>query len=220
MTTHAIATSGTPVSPDVADGRAGTPGWLDTYAITYAFGILWLAAAIATLGTMKNLSFDAVYDLVLFLPPFVTALCVLLVDRTGSWRTLPWRWLLLAGVAGVTSVISTVLLTPLLVVMFRGGVGRDPRLAGLISAASLVVVAAPMVPSLLGSLRGRRWVRVPVLVAGLAVAALALVMALTPGGPLAAALRLDQAEITMITVSWWLPFYAAAAAFARRIGMA
>jgi hypothetical protein len=55
--------------------------------------------------------------------------------------------------------------------------------------------------------------------AGLALAALTLVMVLTPGGALSSALRPDQAAITMIT-AWWLPFYAATVGYARRMEMA
>ena len=194
--------------------------WLDTYALSYAFGLVWLALAIVLMGTRPLFAFDAVYDLLLVFPPVFTAAFVLLVDRYGTLGSLVWRIPLLATVAGTVSILSTVVLTPLLAYMFRQGVGRDARVTGIISAVSLAVVAWPMAFSIVSGVRARRWVRVAALVAGLAVGTVAMVLALTPGGPLAASLRLDQAEIVMITVSWWLPVFAAASATARRLGMA
>jgi hypothetical protein len=85
---------------------------------------------------------------------------------------------------------------------------------------TLLVVASPMVPVLIASVKRRRIGRALVIVAGLALAGVALAMALAPAGPVASLMRLDQAEITMITVSWWLPFYAATAGFVRRLGLA
>jgi hypothetical protein len=127
---------------------------------------------------------------------------------------------LLAIVAGVASVLSTVVLTPLLVIMFREGVGRDLKVTGLISAVTILIVASPLVFALVSNVRRRRFGRAVVILAGLAVAGVALAMAFDPGGPIASLMRLDQGEVTMITVSWWLPFYAATAAYARRLGLA
>lgn len=218
MTAHAAIQVGH--DPAAVTDRGTTPRWLDTYALSYAFGIAWLVVTLIGLGTQPNLSFTTVYNLLLFLPPVATAICVLLVDPSGTLRSLPFRALVLMTVAGVVSVISTVLLTPLLVVMFRGGVGSDLGLSGLISTISLVVVGSPMAFALVDAARKGRWSWVVVLLLGLGAGGVALAMALAPGGPLASLLRVDQGEILMITVSWWLPWYAAAAAFARRSGMA
>jgi hypothetical protein len=196
------------------------PRFWRTYALTYAIGALWLAAEVVLLGTQATLAFTGVYDALLVLPPLLTALCLLLVDHRGPWRTLPLRVVVLSMVAGVSSVVSTVFLTPLLVLMFHEGVGRSLSATGIVSAVSLVIVASPLVVQLVISGRSRRWLHAGVLVAGIVVAAIALSMALAPAGPLASSLRLDQGEILMITSSWWLPVYAIAAALARRYGMA
>jgi hypothetical protein len=218
MTAHAAIQTGH--EPAVLTREGATPRWWDTYSLAYAFGIMWLAVTLIGLGTQPNLSFNAVYDLLLFLPPVATAICVLIVDPSGTLRSLPFRALVLMTVAGVVSVLSTVLLTPLLVVMFRGGVGHDLGLSGLVSTISLLIVGSPMVFSLVDAVRRGRWAWVVVLALGLCASGVALAMALAPGGPLASLLRLDQGEILMITASWWLPWYAASAAFARRLGMA
>jgi FlaA1/EpsC-like NDP-sugar epimerase len=216
--TAAVPLAGAPAASLEIDGDA--PRLLDTYALAYAFGIVWLALAMLAIGTLPLFAFDGVYDTLLVLPPVATAVCVLLADRRGPLRSLPLHVVLLATVAGVVSVLSTVVLTPLLVIMFREGVGRDLKVTGLISAVTILVVASPLVFALVSNARRRRFGRATVMLAGLAVAGVALAMAFDPGGPIASLMRLDQSEITMITVLWWLPCYAAAAACARHFGLA
>ncbi len=196
------------------------PSFLRTYALTYAIGAAWLAAEFVVLGTQPKYGFGTVYVAALSMPPVLTAICLLLVDRFGSMRTFAWRVLALSIVATTVSVISTVALTPVLILMFRGGVGRSLSATSILSAVSLVVVASPLVIELVVSSRSKRWLHATILVAGLAVVGVALSIALAPTGSLAAAMRLDQGEILMITSSWWLPVYALAAAYARRLGMA
>jgi len=216
MTAHAA--THTDLGVAAIDAEA-TPRWLDTYALTYAFGVMWLAVGLIGIGTQPDGSFNAIYDAFMALPPVATAFCVLLADRSGSMPSLPLRGVVLATVAGVISVISTVLLTPLLVLMFREGVGHSLSLTGLISLITQVVVASPMVFALVSAARRGRWAWVAVLALGLGTGGVAPAMALAPGGSLATLLRVDQSEIMMITVSWWLPVYAATAAFARRLGL-
>ncbi|HEY5467501.1 MAG TPA: hypothetical protein VIK85_00155 [Coriobacteriia bacterium] len=204
--------------PEV-DTQEGPPA-LRTYALGYAIGAIFLAFEIPLLGLQPKYAFDGVYLAAFALPPVLTAFTLLLVDSPGRPRTLPLRALVLFAVTTLASVVSTVLLTPLLVLMFREGVGRSLSATGAVSAVTLAVVAAPLVVELVAASRSRRLLHASVLVAGLAVTAVAFSMALWPTGPLASSMRLDQGELLMITSSWWLPVYALAAAFARRLGMA
>ena len=204
--------------PDV-DTQDGPPA-LRTYALAYAIGIIFLAFEIPLLGLQPKYAFDGMYLAAFVLPPILTAIALLLVDAPGQMRTLPLRALVLFGVAGLASVVSTVLLTPFLVLMFREGVGRSLSATGAVSAVTLAIVAAPLVVELVGAVRSHRPTHAGVLVAGLAVTAVAFSMALAPTGALAGSMRLDQGELLMITSSWWLPAYALAAAYARRLGMA
>jgi hypothetical protein len=196
-----------------------TPSFLRTYALTYAIGAAWLAAGLVVLGTQPKYGFGTVYVAALSMPPVFTAVSLLVLDRFGSMRTFLWRALALSLVATTVSVLSTVLLTPVLILMFREGVGHSLWATALLSAVSLVV-ASPLVIEFVAASRSQRWLHATVLVAGLVVVGVALSMALAPTGSLASAMRLDQGEILMITSSWWLPVYAVAAAFARRLGMA
>lgn len=218
--TNARSAEHVSMAPIRDDEPVASPRLLDTYALAYAFGSVWLAVAVLGLGTQPAGSFNGVYDALLVMPPVLTALCVLLAGPAGRLRTLPLRAAVLAVVSGIVSVVSTVVLTPVLVLMFRQGVGRNLPLTGTISAASIIVVASPMVVALVRAMREGRFGRVAILLAGVGVTGVALAMAFAPGGALASLLRVDQGEIVMITVSWWLPVYALTAGFARRLGMA
>lgn len=208
------------------DARTGAsqdqdaPRLLDTYALAYASGIVWLFIAMVLLGAQKSFSFDAGYDFTLTFPPFATALTVLLLDRRGTAASLLWKVPLFATVCGVASALSTVILTPLLIAMFRGGVTGNLGLTGIVASIALVVVSLPVVAGVVSAARRQAWGRAVVLVVGVLAAAIALAMALDPMGALATSMRLDQAEITMVTAAWWLPFFALTAAYARRLGVA
>ena len=201
------------------DGQDTAPA-LRTYSLAYAIGAIFLALEIPLLGLQAKYAFEGVYLAAFTLPPVLTALTLLLLDTPGRMRTLPWRVFVLFVVASLAAVVSTVLLTPLLVLMFREGVGRSLSATGTISAVTLAIVAAPLFLELAAAVRSHRFAHAGVLVAGLAITAVAFSMAVDPAGALASSLRLDQGELLMITSSWWLPVYALTAAFARRIGMA
>lgn len=207
-----------PAAP-VREAGGVTPGFWRTYALTYAIGAVWLALEILTLGTQPKYDFGTVYTIAFALPPFLTAFSLLLVDRSGPGRTLIWRGLALAVVGGLVSVLSTVAITPVLILMFHARIGFSLSASATVSVVSLIVLAVPLVIELVASGRSRRWLHAAVLVLGIAVVGVALAMAFAPTGPLASQLRLDQGELLMITSSWWLPVYALTVAYARRIGL-
>lgn len=216
---NAIAAE-TVTTPRLDVDTEDAPRTLRTYALTYAIGAIFLALEIPLLGLQPKYAFEGLYLAAFALPPVLTAVTLLLVDHPGKPRTLPLRAFVLFMVAGLASVISTVLLTPFLALMFREGVGHSLSATGALSAITLAIVAAPLVVELVAAARTGRWLHGALLMMGLAVTAVAFSMALAPDGALATSLRLDQGELLMITSSWWLPVYALAAAFARRVGMA
>lgn len=196
------------------------PGALETYSLAYASGIIWLGAAAVLLGSQEQFVFNAVYNSLLAFPPLAAAATLLLVDRRGSWRTYPLRVVLVGVVGAILSACSTVLLAPLLVLMFRGGVTGDLGTTGLIASVVLVLVASPIIVGLRGALRDQAMGRLAVLSLGLLVSLVALAMTLDPMGGLATSMRLDQARIIMVVSAWWLPFYAASTALLREMQLA
>jgi len=203
----------------VAHEVEDVPGRLDTYALTYAIGIAWLLLAMVLLGAQKTFAFDGIYDALLTLPPLATALGVLVIDRRSGWLALPLNALLLATVCGIASALSTVLLTPFLVLMFRERITGNLGLTGAIASVVLIVVVAPVAVALVRALKAQTLGRVFVLAIGLVVAGVALAMTLDPTGALASSMRLDQARIMMVAASWLLPFYALTAAYVRSAGL-
>lgn len=197
------------------DGAVRLPGRLETYGLAYASGIVWLAIAAVLLGSQKQFAFNGAYDLLLAFPPFATAATVLLVDRRGRWATFPFRAALMAVVCGIASACSTVVLAPLLILMFRSGITGNLGVTGTIASVVLAVVASPVVFATVNAFRAGEYGRVIVLVTGLLVTFVALAMTLDPMGALASSMRLDQARIIMVVSAWWLPVYALVAAFLR-----
>jgi hypothetical protein len=204
-------------APQAAPASEAKPRFLHTYALAYAIGAVWLGAEIALIGTQQPYTFTGTYIAAFMLPPFLTVAGLLLLDRRGSMRTAPWRVLAITTVAGLASILSTVLLTPLLALMFREGVGHSLTATGAVSWVSLTVVSWPMAVELVSAVRAGRLAQAGALVFGIVVTAVFLIMALDPAGSLAASLHRDQGAFLMVTSSWILPVFAAAVAYIRRL---
>jgi hypothetical protein len=199
---------------DVADAK---PRFWRTYALAYAIGALWLAVEIILIGTQKSYTFTGVYVAAFMFPPFMISGQLMLLDRRGASRTLVARALGMTVVAGLVSILSTVILTPLLILMFREGVGHSLAATGAVSWVSLGVVASPLVVELVRTVREGRVTQAATLVVGLLVVAVELSMALSPSGELARSLRRDQGAFLMVTASWIMPVFALATAYIRRL---
>jgi hypothetical protein len=193
------------------------PAFMRTYALVYAIGAAWLAVEIALIGTQKPYAFTGVYVAAFMLPPLLTTAGVLLLDPRGSGRTLPMRTLGIAAIAGLVSILSTVVLTPLLVLSFREGIGRSLTATGAVSWVSLALVSWPMLVELVRCVRTGRLGQAAALLLGLAVTAVFLAMALDPSGALATSMHRDQGSFLMVTSSWLLPVFAASVAYVRRL---
>jgi hypothetical protein len=199
---------------------APTPRFFDTYGVSYALGLLFLLPAIFLIGTQPLYSFNALYTTVLAIPPVAASFCLLATDPPGAGRRhLVPRGALLTVLATIGSVLALVAGTPVVILLFREGVGHSQATTALISSAGLAFVSAPMLWSLVRHVRAGAWVRVGVLV--LAVAAMGTVIALTlsPGGILVDSMRRDQGEIMMGLLEWCLPAFAVTTAFLRSSGL-
>lgn len=212
----AIATP--PVAATHERDEAGArPRFWHTYALVYALGAFWLAIEIAIIGTQPSYGFTPVFIAAFMMPPFFAIAGLLVLEPRGSSRTFLARWLGLTTVAGLVSVLSTVVLTPLLILMFRERIGFSLAASGAVSWVSLLVVAAPLVYELVRALRGGRYLQGAALVLGIVVVAVEVAMAIDPSGQLATSLRRDQGAFLMVTASWLLPVFAAVVAYIRRL---
>jgi hypothetical protein len=202
---------------EAAERSDAKPAFLHTYALVYAMGAVWLGAEIALIGTQQPYTFTGTYMTAFILPPFLTVIGLLLLDRPGSLRTMPWRVLAITTVAGLASILSTVLLTPLLALMFRERVGFSLTATGMVSWVSLLLVSWPLLVELVSAVRSGRLLQAAALALGVVVTGVYLAMALDPSGSLATSMHRDQGAFLMVTSSWILPVFAAAVAYIRRL---
>lgn len=196
---------------------ARATGFFDTYGATYAFGLLFLLPAIVLIGSRPLYSFDAFYTAMLTIPPIAASVCLLATDpTTEERRNLLGRSALLVVVATTASILALVAGTPVVVLLFINGVGHSQSATGVISAAGLAFVSAPMLWSLVSHVRAGAWARTGVLL--LAISAMFVVLALTVSrsGFLVDSMRADQGQIMMGLLEWCLPAFAVTAAFLRR----
>ena len=205
------------VAAHASDDAHTKPRFWRTYALAYALGAFWVAIEVALLGTQPSYGFTGVYIAAFMLPPFLAVAGLLVLDPRGGSRTFVVRVLALTTVAGLVSVLSTVILTPLLILMFRERIGFDLAASGAVAWVSLLVVASPLVVELVRSVREGHLSHAAAFVVGLFVVAVEVAMAVDPSGQLATSLRRDQGAFLMVTASWLLPVFCAAVAYIRRL---
>lgn len=217
MSTAAVITA-SPACDEPVERVA--PRFLDTYGLSYAFGLLFLLPAIILIGSQPLYSFTAFYTLMLTIPPVAASFLVLATDppesRTGS---LLGRGALLTVLATVGSILAVMVGTPVVILLFLNGVGHSQALTGVVSAVSLVIVGSPMVFALVNSVRVESWFRALVLVLGIAALAILIALTTSQGGVLVESMRRDQGEIMMGLLVWCLPAFAITTAFVRRHGL-
>lgn len=195
-------------------------GFLDIYGTSYAFGLLFLIPAILLVGSQPLYSFTTFYTAMLAVPPIAASVCLLATEPTveGRRRILS-RSALLIVFATTGSILAIMVGAPVVILLFREGVGHSQATTGLVSAAGLVLVSAPMLWSLVNNVRAGAWARTVVLL--LAIAAMVVVLALTlaGGGFLVDSMRRDQAQIMMGLLEWGLPAFALTTGFVRHSGL-
>ncbi|MDO8964340.1 MAG: hypothetical protein Q7W30_07615 [Coriobacteriia bacterium] len=198
----------------------GSPPLLETYALLYAFTLVWLAASVAGLAFWPLYSNAAGYTAVIAAPPVLGIVSLMLTDRPlAGWRSLLVRTGLLV-VLGVAGSVTVMFVGMLFLPLVTGGLADHLAAFGPVWIAGFLVVAAPLVPVLLRVSRRGEWVRAAVLVIALALVAVALYLTVAPGAPLLGLLRKDQASFLFGGLTWYIPALGVAGAVCRRIGFA
>jgi hypothetical protein len=216
--TDAAATVGAAAAPSAAEVDA-EPRMLDTYALLYAFTLLWTVPALLALSFVRLYSYTPLYTLLVALPPGLGVASLLLGEkREGSWGSLVGRIVLLT----VLSVAGSVLF------IFVGMLGLpiviDWVVAHLHGTGPFAIVllglaAAPLAVVLVREARRGSWVHAAVLAVAIAVVGVVLYTSATPSRLLVDAVRKDQMSFFMGSLSWYLPAYGLAGAICRRLGL-
>jgi hypothetical protein len=199
--------------------------YLESYGLLYAFTLLWQVLAVLVLGMTPAYSYTPAYLAISVAAPFLGMGCVLTLTEPG-WR--PPRLLAATLLLGVLSLVASVgivfvaalSIVPTIDLVQRVGFATTARFA-----AAAVVVAS--LPALVTLLRGtwlskglRGWLQAIGLTAALALVAASVVYSLSPGDVLGALLRKDQLTALFGPLSWQVPAYAAAGAFALLLDIA
>lgn len=215
-----MQTTATAAAPVSSKETGRTAAFFATYGVSYALGLLFLLPAVLLIGTQPLYSFTTFYTAMLTIPPIAASLLLLATEPVAEdRRNLLGRGAMLAVFATLGSILALFAGTPVVILMFREGVGHSQATTALISAAGLAFVSAPMVWSLVAHARKGAWVRVGVLVAGIVAMGVVIALTTSDGGFLVDSMRKDQAQIMMGLLEWCLPAFAVTTAFVRRSGL-
>jgi hypothetical protein len=214
-----VQTTATMTAPIEAHALPTAP-FFDTYGASYAFGLLFLLPAILLIGSQPLYSFNAFYTAMLTIPPIAASVLLLATEPTKEGRSrILSRSLLLIVLATAGSILALIVGTPVVILLFLNKVGHSQALTALVSASGLALVSAPMVWSLVTHVRAGAWIRVAVLLLGIAAMAIVILLTLAQSGFLVDSMRRDQGEIMMGLLEWCLPAFAVTTAFLRRDGV-
>ena len=163
------------------------PRVLDTYSLLYALTLVFLVPGAASLVGLPFRDYTFAYVARVALPGLLGLLAVFFTDSRDSLKTVLIRAAILSPLIMMTGV--TVLFTSSFIALPIGQVltptGFD--IAGPLATIMLVVLALPMIPTLLRSLRlplgWRSVVHVVALLFAIAVVATVLVRSTSQGWP-------------------------------------
>jgi hypothetical protein len=207
------------ITVPIADAVDETPRMLDTYALVYAFTLMWTVVALLALSQLRLYSYSPAYTALMMLPPGLGVTSLLLTERRGSSvRSLLGRATLLTVLAAAGSVVlifGGMLTLPVVIDWVVNHLsGAAPFAIGL-----LAVMTTPLVVTLVREVRAGLWPRAAVLLVAIGIVAVALYTSATPSRFIVDSLRKDQMSFFMGALNWYLPAYALAGAILRKVGL-
>jgi len=222
MSDITIAPSPATVERESHAELAETPGFFDTYALTYGFIMAFLFPGALLLATQPFRTYDAVYVSLVSVPFVLGLLGVFLTDNHDRFRIALLRAALLIPLVLITGV--TVLFTGALTTMPISPYLHPQNYAFTtpIFEGVLVMLALPLLVALVHRLRRRiDWrsaVQLVALVVGLATAGLVLYFMIVGHGELRSFVRKDITIYITGAVMWYLPSFGIAAGGWRMVG--
>ena len=201
-----------------------TPRILDTYGLVYAFTALMFIPALFVVDRFSVEPFSPAYLALLAMPFLLGPAVVFALDSTDGARTVAIRSAVLAPLVAFTGV--TILFVAMLLVLPVLSLFLSPdnfRVIAVVMAVTVVVLASPMVLSLVNRFREglspAGVVQVTALVAVLGVIAWMIVMTFDPGDTLGTFLGKDIVDHFIGAFTWYLPAFALAGGIWRRTGI-
>lgn len=207
-----------------AQVHAPQPRVLDTYALVYGFSMVLLVPALFVIDHFGFEPYEAGF-LALVLPPFVVGLVATFLTDSGESlvergkRILVLTPLSLFGGLMILFVAAIAIVIPVSIVL----VPENFDVLTPFFAASLLLLAAPMILALLRRLRGPfglgAVVQMGALVGTLAVVAWTLVMTFEQGNTLGTFLPHYLLDYFSGAMTWFLPSIGLAAGIWRKTGL-
>jgi len=207
-----------------AETTAATPRVLDTYGLTYAFTALLLIPGLFAIDRWSILIYSPAYLALISMPFLLGPAIVFLLDSKDGLRTVAIRSAVLSPLVaftGVTFVFVSMLVIVLPVSMFL--VPENFGALTLLFVASLVLLAAPLLVSLVSRIREGVTPKgaLQIVVLSIIIAVLAWMIAMTFAGndTLATFINEDVVDHFVGAFTWYLPSLALAAGLWRRVGL-
>lgn len=202
---------------------APEPRVFDTYALVYAFTLLFLVPGSIMIGNLPFRTYTFSYLSLVALPFVLGPLFVFLTDCSDSLKAKLIRFVILMPIIIITGVsvvfVSAIGLAPVSDFIKPGNFG----VLTWVSVASLVIVALPLLPALARRLRRftgvRSAVQALVIASAIAVVAGVIYFTLSSPGTLADLARKDVIIYIVGGVTWYLPGFGLAAGIWRRVGL-
>ncbi|NTU71477.1 MAG: hypothetical protein HGB10_06625 [Coriobacteriia bacterium] len=213
----------TELAADAVDAQPATqaPRVFDTYAVTYAFGILFLVPGAFAISRLPFREYTAAYVSLVTVPFVLAILATFLTDSADPMRTKLLRSAVLVPLvllSGVTVLFtSSFIVLPISQVLTPAGFD----IAGPIAIASLIALALPLLPATWRRLRTRMTVRsaaqTAAILFALTVVAIVVVLTLRDDRTLATMQRKDVVIYIVGALVWYLPSFGIAAGAWRRV---
>lgn len=202
---------------------APEPRFFDTYSLTYAFILLFLAPGVASLARLPFRTYTFQYVALVTVPFVLGLLALFLTDSDDPLKTKLLRSAIMIPLISVTGVtvlftgsLTVLVVTPLLA-------GHDYAATTPFAVAGFAVLALPLVFTLVKRLRGpyswRSVLHLLVLVLAIAIVAVVLYLMLSGENVLKAVARKDLVIYITGALTWYLPSFGLAAGGWRRVGL-
>jgi len=212
-----------PVSA-VAVEADDAPRILDTYSVLYALSLVFLVPGALSIASLPFRDYTFAYVSLVTMPFLLGLVATLLTDSRDPWKTQLIRVAVLVPIVLMTGVTvlftSSFIILPISQVLVPGNF----NIAGPIAMVGLIVLALPLIPTLLRSLRlplgWRSVIHVLALLFAIAVVVAVVVLTLRPDRTLATFLGRKDVMIYIVgALVWYLPSFGIAAGVWRRVGL-
>lgn len=204
------------------------PRVVDTYALVYAFVLLFLvpgAALLARLpfGDDRSGTYSFTYVSLVTLPFVFGLVTAFLAENRDGMRAGLIRAAVLTPLVVISGV--AVMFTSALAIVPVSGFIRPENFGVItpIAVGLLIAVASPLLVALVRKIRDLRgaidWVQTIVIAAAVALVATVAYLTLTSAGAVGTAARKDTVIYVIGALTWYLPSFGLAAGIWRRVGL-